>query len=192
MKKKLLGLLLALCLIIGMLPMTTLAASTEPAAWACVRLVQDGVDCYLYGSNGGRIDYAKTVDGKVITEGASESDYNIKIAMEDSVLKITLKDAYFYCDSQNNHIMTVGYAARDINEVDTTNYSVEVTLIGENKIENTAAQRFMINKNNGTTFTGPGSFYMEGNNINVIHYYGGDLTIKNTTFSLLQNGAGSE
>ena len=189
MKKKILGLLLALCLIIGMLPMTTLAASTEPAEWACVRIVQAGIDCYLYGSNAGRIDYAKTVDGKVITEGASESDYNIKIAMEDSVLKITLKDAYFYCDSQNNHIMTVGYAARDINEVDTTNYSVEVTLIGENKIENTAGQRLLINKNNGTTFTGPGSFYMEGNNTCVIWYKGGDLTIKDTTFTVVQNGA---
>ncbi|MBR4017155.1 MAG: hypothetical protein IKK11_05020 [Oscillospiraceae bacterium] len=188
MKKRILSLVMAILMIVSLLPVTALAADADAANWSCVRITQNGLDLILYGNNAGRTDYAKTVDGKITTEGASADDYNIKVSMENSVLKITLKDANFTGDSTNNHMIDVGYVTQDATGAATTNYSTEITLIGENKFYGNTGNRFMIKASNGTTFTGSGSFYMEGNNVNVMHNYGGDLTIKDTTVTLRQTG----
>ncbi|MBR4017759.1 MAG: hypothetical protein IKK11_08095 [Oscillospiraceae bacterium] len=189
MKKRILSLVMAILMIVSLLPVTALAADADAAVWSCIRIHQNGLDVVLYGTNAGRTEYAKTVDGKITTEGASADDYNIKVSMENSVLKIIFKDLNLVCDSTNDHAITIGYVTQDATNAATTNYSTEITLVGENKIFGNVGNRFMINASNGTTFTGDGSFYMEGSNINVIHNYGGDLTIKDTTVTLRQTGA---
>ena len=81
MKKRVLGLLLALCMVVCLLPMTAFAEVTQASIAFAV------ADYSIKGATvtkGGEAKYFYTVDGYVAskkgTTDASESDYNIKLS----------------------------------------------------------------------------------------------------------------
>lgn len=103
MKKRILGLLLALCLVVGLLPATALAAE-ETAMWPYFAFQKaDGTALY----QGMRIPpaepfYFKTVDGRVTDVGASATDYNIMLSwVEGGTPTLTLKGAVINNDKMD-------------------------------------------------------------------------------------------
>jgi len=83
MAKRVFGLFLALCLVVGLLPMIALAAEAKPTPSATL-VVTTGTNTERIQfapemSQGMTPAYAKTTaEGNLVLEGASESDYNLK------------------------------------------------------------------------------------------------------------------
>lgn len=74
MKKKILGLLLAICMIVSLIPVAALAEDAAPTSWVAL----GGDDNVKNPTEGCDPFYFKTVDGAVV-EGGSEEDYQIKL-----------------------------------------------------------------------------------------------------------------
>jgi len=83
MTKRIVGLFLALCLVVGLLPMIALAEESTtppPATLAVATGTKDApVEWKPELSEGMAPAYAKTVNGLIVTDGASETDYNLKV-----------------------------------------------------------------------------------------------------------------
>ena len=83
MAKRIFGLFLALCLVVGLLPMIALAAEEKPTPPATLVVTTgtntDRIQFTPEMSQGMTPAYAKTTaEGNLVLEGASETDYNLK------------------------------------------------------------------------------------------------------------------
>ena len=124
MKRRILSLLLALCLVVGLLPMMVLAEEGEtPAATATLTINTAGphtasakrVNWTPTLSAGMAPVYAKTTDeGVVTTTGASADDWNLKVEWAaDGVPTLTMHNAYLV----NNNVNTSTYAGTVYNTI---------------------------------------------------------------------------
>ena len=101
MAKRIIGLFLALCLVVGLLPMIALAEEGEevPAITATLAIATGNNDAPVEWkpalSEGMAAEYAKTTaEGNLVLEGASESDYNLKAEWPTGGKPtLTMKDA---------------------------------------------------------------------------------------------------
>lgn len=105
MKKRILGLLLALCLVVGLLPVAALA--DEPVKGYVYSVNKAGTGLKIEPVKGGNAIYYCTVDGYVSATdangaAASESNYNIKMVWpaDSNELLVYLKGAVI--DNSNN------------------------------------------------------------------------------------------
>ncbi len=114
MKRRILSLLLALCLVIGLLPMIALAEDTETATLTFKTRAGTSGSMVTWTpalTAGMSPAYAKTTkEGTTTTEGASATDWNIKVEWNpNDKPTLTLKDAYLVNNAiAYTHTITIG------------------------------------------------------------------------------------
>ena len=150
MNKKLICLLVALCLVIGMLPVMSIAADPE-ATTAKVAITKTGADYVMEATEGGDPVYGKSVaftgttnkgtyTGYEFTKtGASDSDWNFKFEYpQGGVPTLTLKDAKLInMDESGNTMSKDGASTSSWTVVQSRNiiHPIKVVLQGQNEIQ---------------------------------------------------------
>lgn len=157
MKKRILGLLLALCLVVGLLPVTALAANPQ------VNLQSAASSSALSGRwavNAGTTAYYIVTDGKLTKTGADENNWAMKFEHPtEGTPTLTMKNlnmdgqiGLFY--SANNYQMPTS---------DILSLGLNIVLIGENSIRTTYTPGLCFWTTGAITFSGEGSLVVDGN-----------------------------
>ena len=195
MKKKILCVLLALCLFASLLPMTALAADPDITVTFFNKGTNTerdnktpGVYIWLTIKPGDPAKYITANAEGYMTEHTGDTapaDNFIKLeypADGAANLKVTLKNIYINGMTAND-----AYHAPSI-EFGEGAYSINMELIGDNKIVDGRSACIKNNNDGGLTITGAGSLAMQmgatdsfGAAAAALWANGGDLVIKNTT-----------
>lgn len=196
MKKRLLGLALALVMVISLLPLTTLAEDPAP-----VKPRFDINDPNLSEEMTQAIEADKTYYVKfedvtggnkpvlVAQDAEAPTDNYMKFQFVDGVCKVTFHGVNYRPTAAHSGAFFEIAAAKDCSAA----FPVELTLEGVNNISSEAASgiRFIFgNENNNTTITGNGSLnismsYTKSNKLAMFQKKGGgDFIIKDTELNL--------
>ena len=195
MKKRILCVLLALCLFASLLPMTALAADPDITVTffnkgikADVENKTPGIYISLTIKPGDPAKYITTnAEGKMTehTDATAPADNFVKLeypADGAANLKVTLKNVNIDGTGAND-----AYHAPSI-EFGAGAYSVNMELIGDNKIIDGRSACIKNNNDGGLTITGAGNLTLQmgtadsfGAAAAALWATGGDLVIKNTT-----------
>jgi len=208
MNKKLISLLVAICLVIGLLPVASIAADPEPAT---AKVAIGKTANVMEVTEGGAAAYGKSVafDGtkqngtaigtgwEYTTAGASATDWNFKFVYpQGGVPTLTLKDAKLINTDANGNVMYkdgtstgtwTGIMSR--NEV----HDLKVVLQGENEIlvgNGIIRGAFTdANKFSSITIVGEsgGSLTANGKQMGIQGKFGVPITIENATLNLTPN-----
>ena len=177
--KKLFALVLALCLIAGMLPM---AAMAEAAA-VSVKFTSSTASSVTVKVEPGDTAYVTTDDEKQFvkwTDEAAPADKFVKMELsaDGATLNVTLNNIDADSSKSGYHEHGIEFKAGD--------YAVVLNLVGANKIteQNSACIKYL--SANGMTITGSGSLDLTctGAAAGALWASGGDLLIQDTTLNL--------
>ncbi len=190
--KKALTLVLAVLLLIGLLPMTVMAEEAAP-------LSTDQAQVQIYYGEKQKFDLTLSADTGAAYITVNESGIPAKWegaeAPADKFVKFeyvagepaTVKATFQNYNVDLTEFITKGYVYYAFNFLASdTLYNVEIELIGENSITQ-SAPACIANSSQGTmTITGPGSLSLKSTGFTngCIQGYGGDLIIKDTTLNL--------
>ena len=194
MKKKLLGLALALVMIIGLLPLSAVAAVTDPSPRLQVCDPQNTVDVkFQFGTANTIYVGFEDIEGgnKPVQVSTAPAENYIKAEYDgDKKLTITLNSIdYKRVGNCANFIKAVN------NSSGTNEYDINIVLVGQNKIEALSptpvdkqnSPNIALGNNGKVTITGSGSLYA---NVAVMHKQSfiqhaveGDLEILNTSIT---------
>lgn len=211
MNKKLISLLVAICLVIGLLPVASIAADPEPAT-AKVAITKTSTDCIMEATEGGEPVYGKHVafEGykeaagttslgtgyKFTMEGASATDWNFKFEYpQGGVPTLTLKNAKLInMDATGTVMFENGTSTGTWRAIQSRNlvHDLKIVLQGENIIQTDGIVRgysSSSNKFSSITIVGEagGSLTGLGKTMGIQAKNGTPITIENADITLSSN-----
>ena len=216
MNKKLISLLVAICLVIGLLPVASIAADPEPGT-AKLAIKQANAANTLEITEGGSPIYGKSVEFDAFTStgvskgkgydytitGVTSADWNFKFEYPaGGVPTLTLKDFRLVLAQENGNPLYTDDGDGTYTSVGSNFYGIvprskvhdlKIVLQGENVIRTTngviRGAASSSNKFSSLTIVGEngGSLTASGKGMGIQGKYGVPITIENATLNLLAN-----
>ena len=184
MKKRILSLLLVMCMMAGML---TVMASAEDAATpkkAAVRIHESASKrSFIFATEGEPATYYLTnADGYYTKENASATNYNIKFEWPaGGTATLTLKDAKIVTNNPNTYGLELSKrsATSDGNTEIITQFDLTIYVETDSSITANTSKAGIYAINEGTlTITGPGKLSVYSHEAAAIHKAYGEVVIK--------------
>ncbi len=182
--KKLFALIMALCLIVGLLPM---AAMAEAPTEVKVKFYVAKATYFTLTLKDGDVAYVTADEDKLASkweeaEAPADNYAKLEYVAESATLNVTFNN--FNADM----FEAGGYTCHGI-EFYAGEYAVNLTLVGKNSLRHGNSANLKYHNDGGLTITGEGSLdmIMEGSGCGTIWSTGGDLLIKDTTVNFNVN-----